>query len=226
MNENCWLKNNCSKIDCNTFCLKYFKLNKLYELALVPLERRKHVTLRIDDDNSDEQAFNTLKTIETNIVDFVKSGKNLFIYSSICGNGKSQWSLRMIESYLNKVWLESKLECKVLFISVSKFLLALKDNISKENEYINFIKENVEKCDLVVWDDIATKLGTEFEISHLLSYIDSRILNNKANIYTSNVSGTDLCKALGERLYSRIVNYSDYVIEFVGKDKRNIKEVI
>ena len=32
------------------------------------------------------------------------------------------------------------------------------------NEYITHIKKYVTDCDLVVWDDIGTKIGTEFEI--------------------------------------------------------------
>jgi DNA replication protein DnaC len=100
----------------------------------------------------------------------------------------------------------------------------LKSNISKESEYIKHIQENILDCDLVVWDDIATKLGTEFELSHLLSIIDTRINNGKSNMYTSNLYGVELSKALGDRLYSRIVNYSDAIIELKGRDKRGIKD--
>lgn len=129
----------------------------------------------------------------------------------------------MVEAYFNKIWLKSDLKCRVLFISVPRFLLELKSNISEKSEYIEHINENILDCDLVIWDDIATKLGTEFELSHLLSIIDTRINNGKSNMYTSNLSGVELNKALGDRLYSRIQNYSDYVIELQGKDKRGIK---
>ena len=47
--------------------------------------------------------------------------------------------------------------------------------------------ECVTKCDLVVWDDIGSKNGTEFEVSHLLSIIDQRINNGKSNIEFVNV---------------------------------------
>ncbi len=111
----------------------------------------------------------------------------------------------------------------MLFISVPRFLLELKSNISEKSEYVEHINNNVLDCDLVIWDDIATKLGTEFELSHLLSIIDTRINNGKSNMFTSNLSGVELNKALGDRLYSRIQNYSDVVIELQGKDKRGIK---
>lgn len=203
--------------------MKYFKINTLYDLSLIPLNKRTHVNLRIDDDGKDEEAFIKLKEIENNIVDFINSGKSLFLYSSITGNGKTLWTLRMVETYFNKIWLKSELKCKVLFISVPRFLLELKSNISEKSEYVEHINNNVLDCDLVIWDDIATKLGTEFELSHLLSIIDTRINNGKSNMFTSNLSGVELNKALGDRLYSRIQNYSDVVIELQGKDKRGIK---
>ena len=220
--KDCWLKERCNKIDCNSFCLRFCKLNYLYDQALVPPASRKHRGLFIDSDGNDAEAFSKLKDIETNIDDFVSSGKNLFLYSSNYGNGKTSWSLRMIESYFNNIWLKSDLKCKVLFINVPRFLLALKDNISSTNEYAEHILNNVNDCDLVVWDDIGTKVGTEFEISHLLSIIDSRLGAGKSNIYTTNLINSELSKSLGERLYSRIVNYSNYVIELKGKDKRGL----
>lgn len=222
-NTKCWMKNRCNQEYCNSFCMKFFKMNYLYENSLIPYNNRKHISLFVDDDGSDEQVFSQLVEIEKNISIFVSEGKSLFMYSSIPGNGKSSWSLRLAESYINKIWEKSNLGCKVLFISVPRFLLELKDNISKTSNYITHIKQYVLDCDLVIWDDIATKFGTEFEISHLLSMIETRISNGKANIYTSNLCGNELCKALGDRLYSRIVHNSDYVFEFRGKDKRGIK---
>ena len=223
MNEKCWLKEHCNKIDCDRFCKKFYKVNFLYDMSLIPYNRRKHTNLYIDNDGSDEREFETLSRIESNILEFVNNGDNLFLFSSNMGNGKTEWSLRLAERFISKIWATSDLTCRVLFISVPRFLLELKDNIANKSEYVEHIKKYVTTCDLVIWDDIATKLGTEFELSHLLSIIDTRVNNGKSNIYTSNVSGVELSKALGDRLYSRIVNYSNYVLEFKGKDKRGIK---
>lgn len=222
MNDNCWLKDYCNKKDCNSFCMKNYKLNALYNKAMISMHQRKHILLSVDDDR-DIQAFDTLKNIETNIVDFVNNGKNLFIHSSTTGNGKTAWSLRMIEAYFNSIWSKTELKCRALFISVPRFLIELKQNISKESDYVKQIQESMFDCDIIIWDDIATKLGTEFELSNLFSIIDTRINNGKSNIFTSNLCGQDLCTAIGERLYSRIANYCDYDIELFGSDKRSWK---
>ena len=140
-NKNCWLKDNCNKCDCNGFCMRLYKLDFLYEQALISLMQRRHLTLRIDNNGTDEEKFSELKNIENNIEEFVSKGDNLYIHSSIAGNGKTSWALRMVEAYFNKIWHKTSLSCKALFINVPSFLLALKDNITTKSEYIKHIKE-------------------------------------------------------------------------------------
>ena len=84
---------------------------------------------------------------------------------------------------------------------------------------MDYIKENVFEADLVIWDDIAAKMGSEFELTHLLNIIDNRLAAGKSNIYTSNLNKNQLYTALGERLTSRIANMS-IDIELFGADKR------
>ena len=103
-----------------------------------------------------------------------------------------------------------------------KSIVHLKDNISNKSSYVEYIKENVLNADLVIWDDIAAKTGSEFELTHLFSIIDNRLALGKSNIYTSNLNRQQLYVALGERLTSRIANMS-IDIELFGSDKRNLK---
>ena len=145
----------------------------------------------------------------------------MYIHSNTCGNGKTAWSLRLIQSYLGSIWYKCDLNCKALFINVPRFLLALKDNITDKNDYIQHIKKYVLNADLVVWDEIATKAATQFEHENLLSLINTRIDYNKSNIYTSNLNPDEIKERLGDRLYSRIVNLSTD-IELFGSDKRGI----
>lgn len=222
MNNNCWLYDNCNHIDCDKdFCLKKFKLNYLYESALIELPQRKHINLRLDSNQSDLEAFNILRDIQNNIVNFINNGKNLYIHSSIAGNGKSSWALRLVQSYFNKIWSKSDLTCRALFINVPRFLLALKDNITEKSSYVEHIKNNIFNCDIVIWDDIATKSVTVFESENLLSMIEYRISSGKSNIFTSNLNNNELHQFLGDRLASRIIGMSTN-IEFFGYDKRGI----
>lgn len=203
-------------------CLKLYKINKLQELALLSEKQREHVPLRLDSDKCDKDAFEKLKEIETRIESFIRNGDNLYIYSANTGNGKSSWALRLLNSYFEKIWYSSDLRCKGLFINIPKFLISLKENISQKSEYIQHIKENVLNADLVIWDDVATKGFTTFEMENVLNLINNRLDDGKSNIYTSNLIGEELRSAVGDRLYSRMIGLSE-VITFVGKDKRGLK---
>lgn len=221
--KNCWLKNNCKQLHCDdpNGCLILYKLDYLYSQAGVPINLRANVTLRTDADGTDFEQFKLLKNIQDDILNFITSGQQLLIHSKTCGCGKTSWSLRLLQTYFNKIWFRTPLECKALFINVPYFLIALKDNISNKNDYIEHIKNNVLTCDLVIWDDIGTKASSVFESEHLLSMIDGRILNNKANIFTSNLNDAELHESLGDRLASRICNLG-YNITFHGGDKRGL----
>ena len=146
----------------------------------------------------------------------------LYLTNDCVVTHNTSWALRLCQAYLDQIWIQSKLECRVLFVSVPKLLLSLKDNISEKNEYASYIKENVLKADLVVWDDIASKSASEFEAENLFSMIDARIGAGKSNIYTSNLTQSELHECMGDRLASRVCTAS-LDIEFHGKDKRGIK---
>lgn len=221
--DRCWKYNNMS-MECQkspTYCPKLFKIDYLYNEALLSDRQRTHTPLRIDDDGTDREQFRQLKFIEDNIEEFVSSGHHLYLHSQGCGNGKTEWSIRLMQAYVGRIWHKSDLTCKVLFVHVPRYLVELKNSFSEKSDYVDHIKSCILKADLVVFDEIATKAGTQFELEILLSLINTRIDMGKSNVYTSNVSGQDLKEKIGDRLYSRIVNMSTNV-ELFGKDKRSL----
>lgn len=223
--KNCKYFNSCKHPDCDTsFCIKKFKLDYYTnpKVCLIPENMQRRFPLFLDEDKGDKKAFDILSKIEKeDIVNFVNQAGGLYIYSHTSGNGKTSWAIRLGLSYMEKVWASKSLEPLVLYINIPKFLIALKSNIDEKNEYAQHILNNVATCDMVIWDDIGHKVGTEYEITQLLNLIDQRINNGKANIYTSNLSPKEFEASLGQRLNSRVCSYSN-VIKFVGKDKRNI----
>lgn len=227
LSDDCYLKDSCNKFKrgcCpkDSFCVKLFKVDSLFNEGLFTEVQRKRISLYVDADGTDREQFLQLKTIEENIESFIEQGNNLYLYSGSCGNGKTSWCLRLAQEYVNKIWYKTELKCRVLFISVPKFFIMLKDNIANKNSYIQHINKNVFDCDLVIWDDIGTKVGTEFEMENLLNILDGRISNGKSNFYTSNIYPQQLNERVGERLYSRIINLSTNV-QLQGMDKRGLK---
>lgn len=221
-NSQCWLRGRCKLSNsCPEFCVKLFKLEQLTEQALLTSAQRKYISLRLDADGTDRAEYQSLKEIEKDIVSFVQEGRNLYIHSRNTGNGKTAWTLRLLNGYLERIWPTSDLTCRGLFINVPRFLISLKDSISRESPYIDHIKENALTADLIVFDEIGVKALTTYEHEHLLSIVNARIDAGKSNIYTSNLSPEELHEVVGDRLYSRIVNYS-LGIEFKGQDKRGL----
>lgn len=224
----CWLQNSCYKYtkdkscqEQEQFCPKLFRLNYLYDSALLSTKQRMNTVLRCDSDGTDLQEFKELKSISNDIEKFIMQGESVFIHSKITGNGKTEWAIKLLQSYFNSIWWKTDFRCRGLFINVPRLMLNLKDNISNPSEYIQHIKENIETADIVVWDEIGTKAPTQFEFDNLLNMINVRIDNGKTNIYTSNLNENELREILGDRLYSRICNLS-IDIEFHGRDKRAI----
>ena len=221
----CWVRERCKKaVDCDgESCIKLFKINELCNLAMLTDDQRRKKKLWLDGNGIDKDAFTFLKSVEDNIEKFVNSGDNLYIYSYITGNGKTAWALRILNSYIEKIWYKSDIVCRGLFVNVPRFLISLKDNIGNYNEYYNQIKDNILDADLVVFDEIGAKVATSFETEHLLSIINARVDAKKSNIYTSNLGPEELRKAVGDRMYSRIINTSTEIM-FRGTDKRSMRQ--
>ena len=218
--QDCFLYQDCNHKNCNGFCPRKLKSSYLLSTSMLPESKWQRMTLKLDSDGTDLEAFKVLADIEAKIVNFVAQGASLFIHSSNSGNGKTSWAIRLLQSYVDKTWNSYDFQdCAVLFVNVPRFLESIKANISSKDPYAVTLLELIPKADLVVWDDIAAKIGSDYEVNKLLSLIDGRIANNKANIYTSNLNNEQIYQALGSRLASRICNGS-INLEFFGADKR------
>ena len=224
LKETCWKFNNKDDAECktsNVYCPRLFRMDYLFNESLMSMKQRQYIPLFIDEDGTDREAFSKLKKIEEGIEEFVAKGTNLYIHSLTCGNGKTAWSLRLLQTYISKIWYKSDLRCKALFVNVPRFILALKDSISNQNDYVDHIKRHIFEADLVVFDEIGTKSLTTWEHEHILNLVNTRIDMDKSNIYTSNLTSRELREKVGDRLYSRIMNLS-VDIELFGTDKRGV----
>ena len=222
--KNCFLAKECNWCCQNEeFCQRKFKLEALYKKALLADSQRIRQTLKVDSDGTDIEAFTQLANIEKNINSFVRSGSNLYLWSKNSGNGKTSWSIRLIQAYLNENWPLCTLTCQALLVDVPTFLSAIKANLTAKDDYADYVLSVVKTAPLVVWDDIGTKLGTSFEINKLLEILNYRMNYGKANIFTTNLNQTELKATLDTRLASRIYE-SSTVIELRGSDKRFLRK--
>lgn len=169
----------------------------------------------------DEKAFDRLDNIKNKIDIFVKCGYSLYLYSNNTGNGKTTWATKIA---LKQIENKSIVHCDyppALFVDVTDFLNLSKEAISDymAQEKFNTLINNINNSKLVIWDDIAVKVCTEYELNLLFNLINNRFNEYRTNIFTSNTDINELRNIVGERLADRINNYS-INIELVGKSRR------
>ena len=220
----CWYDNVCeNKTDeCTTACIRYLEMLYLMDTSNIP--KAKQTPVKLVPSDVDYDAFMHLAHIKDNIIEFTEKGYNLYIVSTTTGNGKTSWAIKLMLKYFNDVWAGNGFRPRGLFIHVPTLLLQLKD-FNRYTDSLNEIKKLLPVVDLVIWDDIGSLGLTNYDMSQLLMYLDQRVLEEKANIFTGNLLDMDLMNALGVRIYSRVWNTSDKVI-FHGKDRRGLDGTI
>ena len=188
------------------------KLSNLPESKWLPLKLRP---------GEDYDAFLRLQEIKYDIENWVKEGRNLYLYSNNFGNGKTSWAVKLMLAYFNSIWAGNGLRRRGVFISVPEFLDRNREIISNRDEVFAELRQDIINCDLVVWDDITSTKLTDYNYFMLLNYLDARMLANLSNIFTGNVDYNRMYEFLGGRLASRIWNSSE-IIQFVDIDKRGL----
>lgn len=189
------------------------------EESNLPEARRRPIKLLA---GKDRESFIQLSKIKSNIREWVQQGNNLYIYSPNFGNGKTSWSIKLLLAYFNSIWAGNGFRRRGIFISVPEFLDRNREVISNRDEEFIKLRNDMLRCDLVIWDDMTSTKLTDFNHSMLLNYIDARVLSNKSNIFTGNSDYALMSEYLGGRLASRIWNASE-VVEFVDADKRGLR---
>lgn len=211
--EDCWYKHVCTYDSCIN-CIRYSEMKYLIQNSGLPKNRQKPQELSA---GCDYKEFVRLSKLKDDILDFVESGDSLYICSKETGNGKTSWAIKLLLKYFDSIWAGNGFKVRGYFVHVPTLLTVLKD-FSKSHDDL---KRILDTADIVIWDDIAATKLSEYDVSQLLIFIDSRIVNGQANIYTGNIVTKDaLEKSMGTRLASRIWNTS-LIVEFKGKDRRH-----
>lgn len=84
---------------------------------------------------------------------------------------------------------------------------------------------NTEKflnCDLLIIDDLGSEFSTQYTAAVLYQLLNSRLVNGKSIILSTNLGSKELLKRYGERIYSRLLGSFDTCV-FSGNDIRLLK---
>lgn len=215
MYEDCIYKGICED-ECENLCTQYAEMSYLLKTSNLPKSQwRIH---KMYPDECDLPAFERLAEIQENIYDFVKQGKNIYLYSKQLGNGKTTWMVKLLLQYFNEVWYGNGFKERGIIINVPTYLIRCKHAISRPDEELNDIHERILNCDLAILDDVTVTNLSNYDYTNLLAYVDSRLFSGKSTFYTGNYAPNELEKIVGGRLASRIS--SSEIIELKGIDNR------
>lgn len=213
--EDCIYKEVCEN-ECKQACIRYVEMGYLLKTSNIPKAKQKVNTLIPE--NCDVSAFQLLAEIRDDIVNFVKSGKSLYLFSHNCGNGKTTWAIKLMLQYFNEIWAGNGFKKRGIFISVPNFLYKCKSVMSDPDPEFEILRKDLFTVDLVIWDDVAAADISNYDYSVLFTFLDARIVNEKSNIFTSNIRPEDLDKHIGTKLRSRLCCSEQ--IALYGGDRR------
>lgn len=143
---------------------------------------------------------------------FGSSETRSIILSGAIGRGKTLIASAAMNLILKKGY-------SAIFVSVpdlfSKLFATYKNNsITSEEEILRGLND----CDLLLLDEIASKrpkvdrennyITDDWLSEKVFQIINSRYINRKATIFTTNCDIKELCLRLGERTFSRIMEMS------------------
>ncbi len=92
-----------------------------------------------------------------------------------------------------------------------KFGAALEENHGITRKYL--------ECDLLIIDDLGTEMTTQFTISALYTLINTRMMENRATIISTNLATGEIESRYNPQIASRIVG-TFRLIKFAGEDLR------
>lgn len=112
----------------------------------------------------------------------------------------------------------------VVYLSANELLTVLEDykfkrNSSADSETIYEHYTAIHECDLLIIDDLGTEMVNNFAISQLFHLLNSRQLQRRSTIISSNLSMQHIKETYSERIFSRIASSYDYIRLF-GEDIR------
>lgn len=83
--------------------------------------------------------------------------------------------------------------------------------------------ERMLTCDLMILDDLGTEMPTPMSVSALYTLINTRLINGKKTIISTNCSDDDLARRYSQQICSRLEG-EYFKLSFVGRDIRAIKK--
>lgn len=209
---------------CN--CFKQQLINRAYQQSNLGdiLERENFSTFDIGL-YPDEKYENYPLTPRQNMVNIVsicegfvhnfdkENGENLLFFGS-SGLGKTFLCNCIAKELLDR----GKLVVYLTAFNLFRILEQYRFDQSQSHENREQL-DSILTCDLLIIDDLGTELSNSFTISELFNIINTRLLERKKTIISTNLTLQELLETYQQRVFSRISGHYK-ALEFYGPDLR------
>ncbi len=151
--------------------------------------------------------------------DFGIKKDNLYFYGS-SGTGKTFMASCIANKLMSRGY-------SVVYQSAYKLFQFMEDyKFCRIDRDVNIsVYESIYNCDLLIIDDLGTEFGTAYTCSVLFDILNTRLINEKSTIISTNLSLANLEKKYTDRVASRIIGNFE-VMRFMGDDIRIAKKRI
>lgn len=210
-------------------CFKQNLIDKYYYLSnlknILKIENFDTFDLRYYSDEIDQEAgkspLENIQKIYKSSLEFISKFDTE--YSNLLFYGQSGIGKTFLSNCIAKEILDSGKT--VLYVTAPQIFKMIEDHrfnrsdVEDPNEYISLLLT----VDLLIIDDLGTEFSTTFTTTELFNVVNTRILDKKHCIISTNFSPEDFELNYSDRITSRLVgNYS--MFNFFGSDIRLLKK--
>lgn len=165
-------------------------------------------------DSPRKHMIKVLAECESFVYDFKKNDNRNLIFSGSTGLGKTFLCNCIAKALLDKGVTVLYQTAFRIIDTVSAYRFA-----SKKTADMKFNYDLLIECDLLIIDDLGTEMMNSFTNTEFFNIINTRLLENKKTIISTNFTLEQLESNYSNRISSRIFGYYKF-IEFIGEDLR------
>ena len=177
------------------------------------MAKRERVTNYVPDDAK-------ITNVIENIDKLMESGKNIYIWSTNTGNGKTTAACAILKAYARRVSEKDVYGMlPIAFWNFTELMTQMKEEIESSGGEAKAIKQSLKEADLVGIDDAGIKVLSDYDRTILYDIVNYRFKEMKPTIITSNTPPKDAERVFGKQIASRMVKGAINV-EIAGGDRR------
>ncbi len=163
--------------------------------------------------------YENIQLITNKVKTFIKnfdSTKENFLFYGATGLGKTFLCNCIAKALIDK-------HTTVVYLTAPRFFSLIEDYRFNRNKSDSLAKyfEYIKNADLFIIDDLGLEFITTLTKSEVFNVINSRILDNKSTVISTNLSLDDLSKTYNQRITSRFVGHYT-ICQFAGDDIRSL----